>query len=72
MYPIISNALMNYYDTAGIPAEENRMQNYQKKKNREVVNTRSLSLELAKHQHRLASQLVCAFDSYHIIESQFP
>lgn len=50
----------------GIPAEENRMQTFQKKKNREVINTRSLSLELAKHQHRLASQTVsvcvCACD----------
>lgn len=44
---------------AGIPAEENSMQNYQdKQKNRQILNARSLSLEVAKHKHRLAAQLV--------------
>lgn len=57
----VIQTLMKYCKIAGIPAEENRMQTYQKRKNREIVNTRSLSLELTKHQHRLASQLVCAF-----------
>lgn len=44
---------------AGIPAEENSMQNYQdKQKNRQIINARSLSLEVTKHKHRLAAQLV--------------
>lgn len=35
------------------------MQNYQdKQKNRQFINARSLSLEVAKHKHRLAAQLV--------------
>ena len=43
----------------GIPAEENSMQNYQdKQKNRQIINARSLSLEVTKHKHRLAAQLV--------------
>lgn len=42
-----------------IPAEENSLQNYQdKQKNRQIINARSLSLEVAKHKHRLAAQLV--------------
>lgn len=49
--------MMNIFPV-GIPAEENCLQNYQKKRNREVLNPRSLSLELTKHNHRLASQLV--------------
>lgn len=45
---------------SGIPAEENSMQNYQdKQKNRQIINARSLSLEVTKHKHRLAAQLVC-------------
>lgn len=44
---------------AGIPAEENSMQSYQdKQKNRQIINARSLSLEVTKHKHRLAAQLV--------------
>lgn len=47
---------------AGIPAEENSMHSYQnKQKNRQIINARSLSLELAKQKHRLAAQLVSAF-----------
>lgn len=43
----------------GIPAEENSMQNFQdKQKNRQIINARSLSLEVTKHKHRLAAQLV--------------
>lgn len=35
------------------------MQNYQdKQKNRQIINARSLSLEVTKHKHRLAAQLV--------------
>lgn len=46
--------------SACIPAEENSLQNYQdKQKNRQIINARSLSLEVAKHKHRLAAQLVC-------------
>lgn len=46
----------------GIPAEENSLHNYQnKQKNRQIINARSLSLELAKQKHRLAAQLV-SFD----------
>lgn len=46
--------------SACIPAEENSLQNYQdKQKNRRIINARSLSLEVAKHKHRLAAQLVC-------------
>lgn len=40
-------------------AEENLIQSYQDKhSNRQVINTRSLSLEVAKHKHQLAAQLV--------------
>lgn len=44
----------------GTSAEENSMQNYQEKKQARQIHlfTRSLSLELAKHKHRLAAQLV--------------
>lgn len=46
-------------DFIGIPAEENSMQNYQdKQKNKQIINARSLSLEVTKHKHRLAAQLV--------------
>lgn len=42
-----------------IPAEESSLQIYQdKQKSRHIMNVRSLSLELAKHKHRLAAQLV--------------
>lgn len=40
----------------GHSAEETSMN--QRRKNKMVVNPRSLSLELAKHKHRLAAQLV--------------
>lgn len=39
-------------------AEDSSMQCYQQKRNRLIMNPRSLSLELAKHKHRLAAQLV--------------
>lgn len=49
-------------NTTCIPAEENSLQSYQdKQKNRQILNVRSLSLELAKHKHRLAAQLVSVF-----------
>lgn len=55
----------------GIPAEENSMQSYQdKQKNRQIINARSLSLEVTKHKHRLAAQLVretaCFFINHRI------
>lgn len=31
---------------------------HDKQKNRQIINARSLSLEVAKHKHRLAAQLV--------------
>lgn len=38
------------------------MQTYQdKQKNRQIINARSLSLEVTKHKHRLAAQLVSIF-----------
>lgn len=50
---------VTYSLRAGIPAEENSMQSYQdKQKNRQIINARSLSLEVTKHKHRLAAQLV--------------
>lgn len=50
---------------AGIPAEENSMQNYQdKQKNRQIINARSLSLEVTKHKHRLAAQLVSETEAF--------
>lgn len=52
-----------FFWNAGIPAEENSLHTYQnKQKNRQIINARSLSLELAKQKHRLAAQLVSAFD----------
>lgn len=64
----------------GIPAEENSMQNYQdKQKNRQIINARSLSLEVTKHKHRLAAELVsqiliiCVYfrDCYFIVYKKF-
>lgn len=54
---------------AGIPAEENSMQNYQdKQKNRQIINARSLSLEVTKHKHRIAAQLVSKNDGLFTIK----
>lgn len=59
-----SKKMMNWlwiFWNAGIPAEENSLHSYQnKQKNRQIINARSLSLELAKQKHRLAAQLVSA------------
>lgn len=44
--------------STGVSAEESSMQSYQQKRNKMILNARSLSLELAKHKHRLAAQLV--------------
>lgn len=38
--------------------DDNSMQNTDRNKNRLVLSARSLSLELAKHKHRVAAQLV--------------
>lgn len=42
----------------GAAAENTSIQNYQNRKEKPILNPRSLSLELAKHKHRLAAQLV--------------
>lgn len=56
----------------GIPAEENSMQIYHdKQKNRQIINARSLSLEVAKHKHRLAAQLVSSFYAIFNQNNQF-
>lgn len=44
--------------STGVSAEESSIQSYQQKRNKMILNARSLSLELAKHKHRLAAQLV--------------
>lgn len=44
--------------SAGVSAEETSMQSYQQKRNKTILSARSLSLELAKHKHKLAAQLV--------------
>lgn len=60
-----TNALISLLFRLGIPAEENSMQNYQdKQKNRQIINARSLSLEVTKHKHRLAAQLVRNIDVF--------
>lgn len=45
-------------NSVGNPAEEASIQSYQQKQEKPILNSRSLSLELAKHKHRLAAQLV--------------
>lgn len=51
----------------GIQADEETLQsNYIPKKGKPALNPRSLSLELAKHNHRLAAQLVCYISNYFI------
>uniref|UniRef100_A0A336LHU1 poly(ADP-ribose) glycohydrolase n=1 Tax=Culicoides sonorensis TaxID=179676 RepID=A0A336LHU1_CULSO len=44
--------------STGVSAEESSIQSYQQKRNKMILNARSLSLELAKHKHRLAAQLI--------------
>lgn len=45
------------------------MQNYQdKQKNRQIINARSLSLEVTKHKHRIAAQLVSKNDGLFVIK----
>lgn len=50
--------------STGVSAEESSIQSYQQKRNKMILNARSLSLELAKHKHRLAAQLVSLFHSH--------
>ncbi|XP_055676679.1 uncharacterized protein LOC129785978 isoform X3 [Lutzomyia longipalpis] len=45
-------------NSVGNPAEETSIQSYQQKQEKPILNSRSLSMELAKHKHRLAAQLV--------------
>lgn len=45
-------------NSVGNPAEEASIQSYQQKQEKPILNSRSLSVELAKHKHRLAAQLV--------------
>ncbi|XP_059621626.1 uncharacterized protein LOC132265129 [Phlebotomus argentipes] len=45
-------------NSVGNPAEEASIQSYQQKMDKPSLNSRSLSLELAKQKHRLAAQLV--------------
>ncbi|XP_055326959.1 uncharacterized protein LOC129580499 isoform X2 [Sitodiplosis mosellana] len=53
--------------SACIPAEENSMQNYQdKQKNRQILSARSQSLEVAKHKHRLAAQLIAQMNKHRL------
>lgn len=47
-------------------AEETSNQDYINKRNKNVLNARSLSLELAKQKHKLAAQLVSALISQYI------
>ncbi|GAB0099238.1 Poly(ADP-ribose) glycohydrolase [Sergentomyia squamirostris] len=45
-------------NSVGNPAEESSIQSYQQKQEKPILNSRSLSVELAKHKHRLAAQLI--------------
>lgn len=43
---------------AGLQADENASEDFENKKNRLILGSRSWSLELSKQKHRIAAQLV--------------
>lgn len=58
LFPTHKQSLRLLYLSIGIPAEQICIQTYQEKKNRIILNPRSLSLELAKHSNRTTVQPV--------------
>lgn len=60
--PLTDSACVSSTDS--LAAEESNRREFETRRNRLILNSRSLSLELQKQKHRIAAQLVSRFTFY--------